>query len=58
MHALGSNQDGDNVIELVPFYGRLINKGDLASNAKVCVIDEKIAMDYYKRANMRKKISL
>lgn len=55
----GVNQDADNVIELEPVYGRLINKGDLASNAKVCVIDEKIAMDYYKRANIvGKKISL
>lgn len=55
----GVNQDADNVIELEPVYGRLINKGDLASNAKVCVIDEKIAMNYYKRANIvGKKISL
>ncbi len=48
----GVNEDADNVIELQPVYGRLINKGDVLSNAKVCIVDEKIAIDNYKRANI------
>ena len=55
----GVNQDADNVIELDTIYGRQINKGDVASDAKVCVIDEKIAIDNYKRSNIvGKKITL
>jgi len=48
----GVNEDADNVIELTPIYGRLINKGDVISNAKVCIIDEKIAQKNYKRSNI------
>lgn len=48
----GVNQDADNVIELKPVYGRLLNQGDVKSHAKVCVIDEKIAVKSYKRANI------
>lgn len=48
----GVNEDADNVIELIPIYGRLINKGDVSSNAKVCIVDEKIAQDNYKRSNI------
>ncbi len=48
----GVNEDADNVIELQPVYGRLINKGDVLSYSKVCVIDEKIAIENYKRANI------
>lgn len=48
----GINEDADNVIQLEPVYGRLINKGDVLSNAKVCIIDEKVAKDNYKRANI------
>ena len=54
----GVNEDADNVIELKPIHGRLINRGDVISNAKVCVIDEKIAEKAYKRSNIvGKKIS-
>ncbi len=48
----GVNQDADNVISLKAIYGRLINKGDLQSHAKVCVVDEKIALQTYKRSNI------
>ena len=48
----GVNEDADNVIELNPIYGRLINKGDVISNAKVCIVDEEIAIENYKRSNI------
>ncbi|MEG0615531.1 MAG: ABC transporter permease [Oscillospiraceae bacterium] len=55
----GVNEDANDVIELVPIYGRLINKGDLASGANVCIIDEQIALKNYKRANIvGKKIAV
>ena len=55
----GVNEDADRVIELVPIYGRLLNKGDVISGAKVCVIDEKVAQESYKRSNIvGKKISV
>ena len=48
----GVNEDAKNVIELTPIYGRLINKGDILSNAKVCIVDEKVAQKNYKRSNI------
>lgn len=48
----GVNEDAGRVIELLPVYGRLINRGDVASKAKVCVIDEKVALSGYKRSNI------
>ncbi len=55
----GVNEDADNVIELEAIYGRLINKGDISAQAKVCVIDEQVALDNYQRSNIvGKKIQL
>ncbi len=48
----GVNEDADNVIELHPIYGRLINRGDVASSSRVCLIDEEIARKRYKRSNI------
>ncbi|MCH5194051.1 MAG: ABC transporter permease [Oscillospiraceae bacterium] len=48
----GVNEDADNVIDLDVLYGRLLNKGDLAKESLVCVIDEAIASEQYKRANI------
>lgn len=48
----GVNQDADNVISLKAIHGRLINEGDLKSCAKVCVLDEQIALNTYKRSNI------
>ena len=45
----GVNEDADDVIELKTVSGRLINKSDVLSAKKVCVVDEQIAMDRYKR---------
>lgn len=52
----GVNQDADNVISLKAIHGRLINEGDLKAHSKVCVIDEQIALDTYKRSNIVGKI--
>ncbi len=55
----GVNEDANNVIELDVLYGRLINKGDVSSNAKVCLIDEELAKESYSRSNIvGKKISV
>lgn len=55
----GVNEDADNVIDLEVLHGRLLNRGDISGKAKVCVIDEAIALDNYKRTNIvGKTISL
>lgn len=48
----GVNEDADNVIDLEVLHGRLINKGDIAEKKNVCVIDEAIALENYKRSNV------
>lgn len=48
----GVNEDANDVIELVAKSGRLINKGDVLSGRRVCVVDEQIALDRYKRDNI------
>lgn len=57
--AWGVNEDAKEVIELVPIHGRLLNRGDVANASRVCIIDEKIALENYKRSNIvGKKIQL
>ncbi len=57
--AWGVNEDADSVIRLEVLYGRLINKGDIAEKNRVCVIDEAIAEEHYKRTNIvGKKITV
>lgn len=48
----GVNEDAGKVIEITPVYGRLLTKGDVNSGAKVCLVDEQIAINNYKRANI------
>lgn len=48
----GVNEDADNVIDLEVLHGRLLNRGDVARKANVCVIDEAIALENYKRTNI------
>lgn len=48
----GVNEDAHEVIELKVLYGRLLNKGDILGEKKVCVVDEQLALDTYKRANI------
>lgn len=55
----GVNEDADNVIDLEVLHGRLLNRGDIAQKSNVCVIDEAIAIENYKRTNIvGKTISL
>ena len=55
----GVNEDADKVIRLEVLHGRLINKGDLTSAERVCIIDEEIALGSYRRSNIvGKDISL
>lgn len=55
----GVNEDADNVIDLEVLHGRLLNRGDLAEKSRVCVIDEAIARQNYKRSNVvGKRITL
>ncbi len=57
--AWGVNEDADSVIRLEVLYGRLINRGDIAEKNHVCVIDEAIAEEHYKRTNIvGKKITV
>ncbi|MCM1023685.1 MAG: ABC transporter permease [Prevotella sp.] len=57
--AWGVNEDADNVIDLEVLHGRLLNRGDILESGRVCVIDEAIALDRYKRTNIvGKKITL
>ncbi len=48
----GINEDADKVIDLNVLHGRLINKGDIAEESLVCVIDEAIAETAYMRSNI------
>lgn len=55
----GVNEDADKVINLDIRHGRLLNSGDVAQRSRVCVIDEAIAFDSYKRCNIvGKKLTL
>lgn len=51
----GVNEDADKVVNLEIKYGRLLNRGDIAQKNHVCVIDEAIANDMYKRGNITGK---
>ena len=48
----GVNEDADKVIRLEVVHGRLINRGDLSSAQRVCIIDEEIALSSYRRSNI------
>ena len=48
----GVNEDADSVIDLEVLHGRLIGKGDISQKKLVCVIDEAIADERYKRTNI------
>ncbi|MDR1753498.1 MAG: ABC transporter permease [Eubacterium sp.] len=50
--AWGINEDARDIISLEAKHGRLINRGDNAVTAMVCVIDEDIALTAYERGNI------
>ena len=55
----GVDQNASQAIALELLCGRLISKADVASSAKVCVVDEAYAQEIYKRTNIvGKKVSL
>lgn len=51
----GVDKSADNLISLRPKYGRLINNSDTAGRRRVCVIDEKFALESYGRGNITGK---
>ncbi len=57
--AWGVDEDAKDIISLEAAHGRLIDNADVQSNARVCVIDEVIALETYGRSNIvGKKINL
>jgi putative ABC transport system permease protein len=48
----GINEDADSVIELDVIHGRMLNRGDIITENKVCMIDEALAISSYKRSNI------
>jgi putative ABC transport system permease protein len=48
----GINEDADEVIDIDLLHGRMINKGDIKTSNNVCIIDESIARNSYKRSNI------
>lgn len=48
----GIDTNADEVIALKLMYGRFINKGDIASNARVCLVDESFARDNFGCTNI------
>ena len=51
----GVNEDAGKVIELDVKHGRMLNKGDISSHKRVCLIDENIAQTIYGRENITGK---
>jgi putative ABC transport system permease protein len=48
----GINEDAGSVIELDVIHGRMLNRGDVTTENKVCMIDEALALSAYKRSNI------
>jgi putative ABC transport system permease protein len=50
--AWGINEDAGSVIELNVIHGRMINRGDVKTENRVCMIDEGLAQSSYSRSNI------
>lgn len=48
----GIDQNAKEVISLKLMYGRFINKGDIATNARVCLVDESFAKENFGYSNI------
>ena len=48
----GVDKSADRLISLEAEHGRLVNNSDVSARLKVCVIDEKFAVDTYGRSNV------
>lgn len=51
----GTSTEAPQIVALDIPYGRMFTKAELASGAKVCLIDESIAKEYYQRGNITGK---
>ncbi|MEG0693454.1 MAG: ABC transporter permease [Oscillospiraceae bacterium] len=55
----GVDSNVDSIVSMELLYGRMINKSDINSDAKVCIVDEVFAKNNYKRSNIvGKNVSL
>ena len=55
----GVDQNAGSIIQLELKNGRLIRESDVAAGANVCVVDDKLANDFYRRTNIvGKKITV
>jgi putative ABC transport system permease protein len=50
--AWGINEDAGSVISLDVIHGRMINRGDVKTENKVCMIDEALALSSFVRSNI------
>jgi putative ABC transport system permease protein len=48
----GINEDAGSVIALDVLHGRMINRGDVKTENKVCMVDESLALSSYSRSNI------
>lgn len=48
----GIDEKAPSVVSFELLYGRLINKGDIKSNSKVCILDQSLAVELYGRENI------
>ena len=51
----GVSEEADDIISMDAIHGRLIDKNDIASSSKVCVVDSEIALETYGRTNITGK---
>lgn len=50
--AWGVDSQAKDIISITPKHGRLVNNSDVAANRRVCVVDEKMAVETYGRSNI------
>ncbi|MGN0598104.1 MAG: ABC transporter permease [Ruminiclostridium sp.] len=50
--AWGVDSQARDIISITPKHGRLVNNSDVAANRRVCVVDEKMAVETYGRSNI------
>lgn len=50
--ACGIDAGADQVISLIPLWGKMLSRGDVNGGKAVCVVDEALALDAYGRTNV------
>lgn len=48
----GVNEDAGEIIRLDVLHGRMFNRGDVIGGERVCIVDEQLALNGYKRENI------